>query len=176
MNNHRIIRELRQPRPGTPIDVLRVQRNPSVHEESDMRKAPSRFVRWSMTSAAVLALAVLSAAACSPVLAAKQPSRKDVDLLSPGIPRNMVLAEFGQPVATETKLGKRVDVFSFVQGYRKGVKVGRTIGHGAADVMTLGLWEIVGTPTEATLNGHRVAYEVTYDASDRIEQVVLLKK
>jgi hypothetical protein len=63
-----------------------------------------------------------------------------------------------------------------VQGYRKGVKVARTIGHGAADVMTLGLWEVVGTPTEATLNGHRVAYEVTYDASDRIDRVVLLKK
>jgi hypothetical protein len=56
------------------------------------------------------------------------------------------------------------------------VKVGRTIAHGTADVMTLGLWEIVGTPTEATLNGHRVAYEVTYDANDRVEQVVPLKK
>jgi hypothetical protein len=69
-----------------------------------------------------------------------------------------------------------VEVFSFVQGYRKGVKIARTIGHGAADVMTLGLWEVAGTPTEATLNGHRVAYEVTYDTSDRIEQVVPLKK
>ena len=140
-----------------------------------MRAAPCRFRQWSMTSAAVLALAVLGATGCSPVLAAKQPSRKDIALLSPGIPRNMVLAELGQPVATETRNGKRVEVFSFVQGYRKGVRVGRTIGHGAADVMTLGLWEIVGTPTEATLNGHRVAYEVTYDASDRIEQVVPLK-
>ena len=42
--------------------------------------------------------------------------------------------------------------------------------------MTQGLWEVVGTPTEATLNGHRVAYEVTCDASDRIDRVVLLKK
>jgi hypothetical protein len=31
---------------------------------------------------------------------------------------------------------------------------------------------VVGTPTEATLNGHGVAEEVTYDPSDRIEQVV----
>jgi hypothetical protein len=58
----------------------------------------------------------------------------------------------------------------------RGVRVARAIGHGAADVMTLGLWKVVGTPTEAALNGHRVAYEVTYDASDRIEQVVPLKK
>jgi hypothetical protein len=141
-----------------------------------MRAAHCRSGRWSIVSVALLGLAVIGSAGCSPVLASKQPSRRDVELLSPGVPRNLVLAELGQPVATETKDGRRVEVFSFVQGYRKGVKVARTIGHSAADVMTLGLWEVVGTPTEATLNGHRVAYEVTYDASERIDHVVLLKK
>lgn len=140
-----------------------------------MCAAPRKAIRWSRTPAVLFVLAALAAAGCSPVLASRQPSRRDVDLLTPGVPRNLLLAELGQPVATETKDGRRVEVFSFVQGYRKGVKVARTIGHGAADVMTLGLWEIVGTPTEATLNGHRVAYEVTYDASDRIDHVVLLK-
>ena len=129
-----------------------------------------------MMSAALLALAALAATGCSPVLAARQPSRRNVDLLTPGMPRNVLLAELGQPVGTEVKDGKRVEVFSFVQGYRKGVKVGRTIGHTAADVMTLGLWEVVGTPTEATLNGHQIAYEVTYNTSDRVEQVVPLKQ
>jgi hypothetical protein len=43
-------------------------------------------------------------------------------------------------------------------------------------VFTLGLWEVVGTPTEAVFNGKRVAYEVTYDSSDRIESVVPLKQ
>jgi hypothetical protein len=56
------------------------------------------------------------------------------------------------------------------------VNVARTIGHRATDVMTLGLWEVVGTPTEATLNGHRVAYEVTDDTSERIDHIVLLQK
>ena len=79
-------------------------------------------------------------------------------------------------VTTETKAGKRVDVYSFTQGYSKAARVSRTIGHGAADVFTLGLWEVVGTPTEAAFNGKRVVYEVTYDASDRIESVVVLKK
>jgi hypothetical protein len=125
--------------------------------------------------AALCAIAALAATGCAPVLAAKQPSRRNVDLLTPGVPRNLLLAELGQPIGTEVKDGKRVEVFSFVQGYRKGVKVGRTIGHTAADVMTLGLWEVVGTPTEATLNGHQVAYEVTYNASDRVELVVPLK-
>jgi hypothetical protein len=145
---------------------------PTVRKEADMRAALTR----SIVPAALLAITAFGAGACSPVLAAKQPSRKDVDLLSPGIPRNVLVAELGPPVSTETKDGKRVEIFSFVQGYRKGVRVGRTIGHGVADVMTLGLWELAGTPTEATLNGHRMAYEVTYDAGDRIEQVIPLKE
>ena len=97
-------------------------------------------------------------------------------LLNAGVPRSLVLAEVGAPVTSELRGGKRVEVYSFTQGYSKAARVSRTIGHGAADVFTLGLWEAVGTPTEAVFNGKRVAYEVTYDSSDRIETVVVLKK
>jgi hypothetical protein len=126
--------------------------------------------------ALALICGALVSAGCSVVMAAHQPSRKDVALFSQGIPRNLVLAEVGPPVVTEMKGNKRVEVFAFTQGYSKAARVGRTIGHGAADVLTLGLWEVVGTPTEAAFNGTRVAYEVTYDATDRIESVRLLKK
>ena len=129
-----------------------------------------------MVSTLALACIALSATGCSVVMAAHQPSKKDTGLLTPGMPRNAVLAEIGPPIATETKEGKRVEVYSFVQGYSKGARVSRTIGHGTADVFTLGLWEVVGTPTEAVFNGKRVAYEVTYDSSDRIESVVPLKQ
>jgi hypothetical protein len=118
----------------------------------------------------------LAASGCSVAMAAHQPSKKDVALFSPGVPRSLVLAEIGAPITTEMKAGKRVEVFAFTQGYSKATKVSRSIGHGAADVFTLGLWEVVGTPTEAAFNGSNVAYEVTYDAGDRIENVVRLKK
>ena len=125
-----------------------------------------------------LALAgfALTAVGCSVAMAAHQPSRKDVSLFAQGVPRNLVVAEVGAPVSTETKAGKRVDVYAFTQGYSKAARVSRTIGHGAADVLTFGLWEVVGTPTEAVFNGKRVVYEVTYDSSDRVESVVPLKK
>ena len=127
---------------------------------------------------ALLAIAgvALTGTGCSVVMAAKQPSRKDVKVFSQGMPRSLVLAEVGAPVTTETQAGKRVEVYAFTQGYSKAARVSRSIGHGAADVFTLGLWEAVGTPTEAAFNGKRVAYEVTYDAADRIEKVVVLKK
>ena len=139
------------------------------------RTTGERAAHGSIASALVALLAV-GASGCSVVMAAKQPSKKDVGLLSVGVPRNLVLAELGQPIATEMKQGKRVEVSRSVQGYAKGARVGRSIAHGTADVLTLGLWEAVGTPTEATFDGTRVAYEVTYDASDRVELVVPLKR
>jgi len=133
--------------------------------------------RWHSIVAIAMVMAVgVVTSGCAVVMAAKQPSKKEVGLLTPGVPRNLLLAELGQPVATETRAGKRVEVYSFVQGYSKGARVSRSIAHGAADVLTFGLWEAIGTPTEATFDGTRVAYEVTYDASDRVEQVVVLKK
>jgi len=118
----------------------------------------------------------IAAAGCSVAMAAHQPSKKDVALFSTGVPRSLVVAEVGAPVTTETKTGKRVEVYAFTQGYSKAARVSRTIGHGVGDVLTFGLWEAVGTPTEAAFNGKHVAYEVTYDSADRIESVVRLKK
>jgi len=133
--------------------------------------------RWhSIVAGAMIMVVGVVTSGCAVVMAAKQPSKKEIGLLAPGVPRNLVLAELGQPVATETRTGKRVEVYSFVQGYSKGARVSRSIAHGAADVLTFGLWEAIGTPTEAIFDGTRVAYEVTYDTSDRVEQVVVLKK
>ena len=58
----------------------------------------------------------------------------------------------------------------------KFTKAGRAVFHGAADVLTLGLWEVVGTPTEGAFNGTEMAYEVRYDKEDRVDQVIALKK
>jgi len=88
----------------------------------------------------------------------------------------MLLAEIGQPTATEMRDGKKVDVFSFTQGYSKPAKTARAVFHGAADLFTLGLWEIVGTPAEAVFDGTKMALEVTYGQNGRVENVVDLRK
>lgn len=124
----------------------------------------------------VLGVTLSMQTGCSVFMAAKQPPKKNLGVLKEGTPRGLLLAEFGQPSATESKDGKKVDVFSFTQGYSKGAKTGRAVIHGAADVFTLGLWEVVGTPTEAVFDGKKMAFEVTYDASDKVEKVVTLQK
>lgn len=113
---------------------------------------------------------------CSVFMAANQPNKKDIDLFKTGTPRVMLIAEFGPPFATEMKDGKKVEIFKFTQGYSTGARAGRAFVHGVADVMTLGLWEIVGTPTESIFSGDEVAFEVSYDENDRVEKIVVLKK
>jgi len=121
-------------------------------------------------------MGLLSQTGCAVFMAARQPPRKDLSVLSLGTPRSMLLAELGQPTATEMKAGKKVDVFSFTQGYSKPAKAARAVFHGAADVFTLGLWEVVGTPTEAVFDGTKMGIEVTYDENDRVEHVVNLQR
>jgi len=48
------------------------------------------------------------------------------------------------------------------------VKAARAFFHGAADVFTFGLWEVIGTPAEAIFSGSKMKVEVVYDAEDRV--------
>ncbi len=108
---------------------------------------------------------------CSAYMAANQPGPKDLSLLNNGTPRAKLIAEYGAPIHTEMKDGTRRDIFKFKHGYHGGVKAARAIAHGAATVATLGLWEIVGTPTEGYLNGTELSAEVRYDGGDAVALV-----
>jgi hypothetical protein len=110
---------------------------------------------------------------CSVYMAANQPGVKDVELLKVGTSRNLLIAEFGQPVSSGVDGdGREYDKFSFKQGYSSGAKVGRAVLHAVADVLTYGLWEVIGTPVEATFGGEEITYEVTYDRNDQIAQII----
>lgn len=113
-------------------------------------------------------------AGCAVVLAAKQPDAKDLSVLNTGTPRTHVIAELGAPVWSGEKDGRKVDLFAFTQGYSKGSKAARAFAHGVADVFTLGLWEIVGTPIESVATGTQMKVEVTYDEKDMVKTAELL--
>ena len=48
--------------------------------------------------------------------------------------------------------------------------------HGAADVMTLGLWELVGGSVEGSYNGEKVSFQVIYDEKDLVKKVLPLNE
>jgi hypothetical protein len=109
-------------------------------------------------------------------MAIDQPDKKNVDLFRVGTPRSVLLGEFGAPAVSETRSGRKYEIFKFVQGYSTGAKAGRALVHGAADVATFGLWEVVGTPAEAIFSGDEMAYEVSYDQDNKVDEVTTLKK
>ncbi|MBS0587132.1 MAG: hypothetical protein JSS37_04100 [Proteobacteria bacterium] len=129
-----------------------------------------------MGTAIMLVILAVWLSGCSVFMAAKQPEKKDVDLLKEGTSRAMLISEFGAPVISEHRNGKRYEIFKFVQGYSTGAKAGRAFLHGAANVVTLGLWELVGTPTEITFSGDEMAFQVSYDENDIVDEVAVIKK
>ncbi|PXW91254.1 Beta-barrel assembly machine subunit BamE [Nitrosomonas sp. Nm84] len=123
----------------------------------------------------LLALLVTQVSGCSVFMAAKQPVKKDISLFSIGVPRTVLIAEYGAPIISEYKDNKKIEIFKFVQGYSTGAKVSRAFFHGAASVVTLGLWELVGIPTEITFSGDEMAYLVKYDENDLVDEVIAIK-
>jgi len=123
-----------------------------------------------LTACIVLAVATFG---CSVFMAASQPGKKDLKVLEKGTPRDAVVAELGRPTFTEEDPEGRYchQKFAFEQGYSGLAKGSRATFHFVADVFTLGLWELVGTPTEMYFDGTEVSLEVLYDDEDRVESV-----
>ena len=108
---------------------------------------------------------------CSVFMAAKLPDKKNIEVFTPGVPRQVVLAEMGLPSSYEDRNGVRSEVYKFKQGYSREAKISRAVLHGTADILTFGLWEAVGTPTEYYFSGTDTIVLVTYDRNDRISTV-----
>jgi hypothetical protein len=134
-----------------------------------------RRLRWRAAAAIAVVGTALAAPGCAAFKATQQPSKKKLDVLTPGTPRSHVIAELGAPLWSEEDDGKRVDIFAFKQGYTKGAKAGRALLHGAADVVTGGLWEVVGIPAESLADGSDVKVEVVYDASRAVRRVEVIE-
>lgn len=126
--------------------------------------------------AVVFGLVILfSLQGCAAVMASKQPSKKNLTVLEIGKHRNYVISELGAPVTSETINGERKEIYTFQQGYSKAARVSRTLWHTTADIATIGLWEIIGSPTEVYFNGEQLSYEVVFDDQDHIKSSQLIK-
>jgi hypothetical protein len=128
----------------------------------------------STTKIVALFIAGIFMSGCSVYMAAHQPEQKNFAVLTEGTHQSLVRTELGLPVwSGKDDQGFDVDVFQFVQGYTKGAKVGRAVWHGIADVFTIGLWEIIGTPVETIASGTKIKATVTYDEQQKVKTVKL---
>jgi len=108
---------------------------------------------------------------CSVGMAMSGKEQKDTSILFPGSPRQVVIAKLGPPeTSTKDKNGNYVDSYLIVKG--NAPSTGRAVAHGALDVLTLGLWEIVGTPLEMGAGREDVSrIIIQYDADEKIKEI-----
>jgi outer membrane protein assembly factor BamE (lipoprotein component of BamABCDE complex) len=107
---------------------------------------------------------------CSVYMATNQPAKKNLAVLKPGTPRDLIIAELGAPVFSETTPEGKKDIYTFVQGYGKLNKASRALFHGTADLFTAGIWEVVGTPVEGAFDGKKISVRVLFDQSERVKE------
>jgi len=83
--------------------------------------------------------------------------------------RGEVELQLGSPITSITiPDGKRMDMYEYELG--NAPSAGRAIGHGVMDILTLGLWEVVGTPIEG-FQGEKRRLSIVYDKNDRVEAI-----
>lgn len=86
-----------------------------------------------------------------------------------GSTRGEVELQLGSPINSVTiPEGKRVDVYEYEIGNKPSA--GRAIGHGVMDILTFGLWEVIGSPIEGSI-GEKKKLTITYDKNDKVEAI-----
>ena len=119
---------------------------------------------------AIALAASLLFSGCAVYMATNQPPKRNLAVLKPGTERDLVIAELGAPVSTETADDGKKEIYTFVQGYSKLTKASRALFHGTADLFTIGLWEAVGTPVEGAFDGQRISVRVLFDRDGKVKE------
>ena len=64
---------------------------------------------------------------------------------------------------------------SVLRGSATGWKGGRATFNALADVFTIGLWEVVATPTEMIIKGDKVTARAEFNKDDMLKEFVVPK-
>lgn len=105
---------------------------------------------------------------CSVGMAMSGKKEPQLGAVRSGATRGEVELQLGHPVEAREENGHRVDIYEYEIGNEPSA--GRAIGHSVMDVLTLGLWEVAGTPIEG-MQGEKKRLAVTYDDHDVVTHV-----
>lgn len=114
----------------------------------------------------ILFVIVLIVSGCSVGMAISGKKEPNLGMIQVGASRGEIELTIGSPFKTVTLPdGNRMDVYEYEIGNEPSA--GRAAGHAVMDLLTLGLWEIIGTPMEA-IQGDKRILNITYDKDDRV--------
>jgi hypothetical protein len=125
--------------------------------------------RFGIHNFVVAVLISVCLSSCSAVMAARGSPDPDLAVVSTNKKRGEVETQLGSPIKTTTlENGDRVDVYQYEIGNEPSP--GRAVSNAALTAVTLGLWEIAGTPIEASA-GETYTATITYDKNDVVKDV-----
>lgn len=116
----------------------------------------------------MLAISSFNLASCSVGMAMH--GKEDVNLssITVGQDRSIVIMHLGQPYRTFGNENGRVDTYAVERG--NAPSVGRAAGHAVMDLLTFGLWEVIGTPIEG-FAGEEFTITIEYGSDDKLKSV-----
>jgi hypothetical protein len=117
-------------------------------------------------------------AGCSVAMSANRSSYKgDPAMIQPGAERAMIESTFGPPNMTAAMEGGKLKAVYKIDpdAHTAGAKGVAVAGHLIADVLTLGLWEILGTPLELAAQDKFTNYIVVYGPDSKVQTVETLR-
>lgn len=114
---------------------------------------------------------------CSAIMAGKKQTRKDLSVLRIGGNRDDIVQVLGAPyMSTRTDDGGVKDVYKIVENAgTQETKTLAIVGHTTMDVVTLGLWEIVGTPLEIATQEEATVFILYYDSDYKLSHYEAIK-
>jgi hypothetical protein len=117
----------------------------------------------------MIVISLLCLCGCSVGMALSGKKEPNIGSIKVGSTRGEVEMHLGPPTTSSTlENGMRVDIYEYELGNEPSA--GRAIAHGVMDILTLGLWEIVGTPIEA-FQGEKRQITITYDNNDCVKSI-----
>ncbi len=121
----------------------------------------------------VMAAALPALSACSVGMAMSGEEDPNVDVIQSGNTRLDVERELGAPHSSRVlDDGGLEAIYQYELGNEPST--GRAVAWGALDVLTLGLWEVIGTPVEAT-QGDEYEVTIVYNADGIIQSITTVE-
>lgn len=131
-----------------------------------------------MRKSALACLLLLPLCGCAVAMSASRSASKgDPAMMQAGADRSTIESVFGSPNMTASLDGGRTKVIYKIDpdAHSEGARDVAVAGHVVADVLTFGLWEIVGTPLELAAQDKYTNYILIYGPDNKVQTVETIK-
>ena len=105
---------------------------------------------------------------CSVGMAMSGKKQPELGAVRVGATRGEIELHLGSPVEIRHEGDTRIDIYEYEIGNEPSA--GRAIGHGVMDILTLGLWEVAGTPIEG-VQGDKKRLLIVFNSEDIVTRV-----